>query len=161
MKFCTTVAVTMGLPLSTVPRIAEGMSPPRKAPARDLAFRPGVHRLCIESLLRTQHPTLEHLIFDLISLEYSHTLNAGAGHQAEETWDRAVEQHKGRFILVVDGAIPVKDGGVYCQIAGRPVLDILKETAPLGRGGHLHRLLRRLGRCRRRCAQSHRSDSGT
>lgn len=129
MKFCTTVAVTMGLPLSSVPRIAEAITAPRRPPVIWLSAQECTG--CIESLLRTQHPSIEHLIFDLISLEYSHTLNAGAGHQAEEKWDRSIEENKGQFILVVDGAIPVKDGGVYCQIAGRPVLDILKETAPL------------------------------
>ena len=31
--------------------------------------------------------------------------------------------------MVCEGSIPVKDGGIYCKIAGKPVLDILKETA--------------------------------
>ena len=39
------------------------------------------------------------------------------------------QQNKGKFILVVDGAIPVKDKGIYCMIAGRTALDILQETA--------------------------------
>ena len=31
----------------------------------------------------------------------------------------------------MDGSIPMKDGGIYCQIGGKPVVQILRETAPL------------------------------
>ena len=129
MKFCTAVAATLGLPVSMAPKIAEAVTSPRRPPVIWLSGQECTG--CVESLLRTEHPTLEHLIFDLISLEYSETLNAGSGHQAEEHRAKSIEENKGKFILVVDGAIPVKDKGVYCMIAGKPVLDILNETAPL------------------------------
>ena len=129
MKFCTAVATTMGLPLSVAPQIAEAVTSPRRPPVIWLSGQECTG--CVESLLRTHHPSIENLIFDLISLEYSETLNAGSGHQAEEARAKSIEENKGKFILVVDGAIPVKDGGIYCQIAGKPVLDILNETAPL------------------------------
>ncbi|WP_448871414.1 hydrogenase small subunit [Desulfobulbus propionicus] len=129
MKFCTAVAATMGLPIASVPKIAEAVTSPKRPPVIWLSGQECTG--CVESLLRTGHPSIETLIFDLISLEYSETLNAGAGHQAEEARAKSIEANKGKFILVVDGAIPVKDKGIYCQIAGRPVLDILNETAPL------------------------------
>ena len=37
---------------------------------------------------------------------------------------KSIKENKGKFILVIDGSIPMKDGGIYCQIGGRPVLDI-------------------------------------
>ncbi|MDY0390951.1 MAG: hydrogenase small subunit [Desulfobulbus oligotrophicus] len=129
MKFCTAVAASMGLPMTVVPQIAEAVTSPKRPSVIWLSGQQCTG--CVESLLRTGHPTLETLILDLISLEYSETLNAGAGHQAEAHLARAIEENKGKFILVVDGSIPVKDGGVYCMIGGRPVVDILKEMAPL------------------------------
>ena len=129
MKFCTAVAASMGLPLSAVPQIAEAVTSPKRPPVIWLSGQECTG--CVESLLRTGHPSLETLIFDLISLEYSETLNAGSGHQAEAARAKSIEENKGKFILIVDGAIPVKDKGVYCMIAGKPVLDILNETAPL------------------------------
>ncbi|WP_051309612.1 hydrogenase small subunit [Desulfogranum japonicum] len=129
VKFCTGVAATMGLPMSVVPKMAKAVTSPQRPPVIWLSGQECTG--CVESLLRTNHPTIDNLIFDLISLEYSETLNAGAGHQAEHHREKSIEANKGKFVLVVDGAIPVKDGGVYCQIAGKPVLDILKETAPL------------------------------
>lgn len=128
IKFCTAIAASMGLPMSAVPEIAEAVTSPKRPPVIWLSGQECTG--CVESLLRTDHPTIENLIFDLISLEYSETLNAGSGHQAESTRAKSIEENKGKFILVVDGAIPVKDKGVYCMIAGKPVLDILNETAP-------------------------------
>ena len=40
-----------------------------------------------------------------------------------------MEQNKGKYVLVVDGSIPLKDGGIYCQVAGRPIVDHLNELA--------------------------------
>ncbi len=129
LKVCTAMAAYMGLPASFGAKIAEAATTAKKRPpviwlsAQECTG-------CTESLLRTSHPTLEHLILDLISLDYHETLNTGSGHQAEEFRAKSIEENKGKFILVCDGSIPVKDGGVYCKIAGKPVLDILKETAP-------------------------------
>jgi len=128
MKFCTVMAVSMGLPEAMAPRIAAAVTAPKRPPVIWLSAQECTG--CVETLLRATHPTLEHLLLDLISLEYSETLCVGAGHQAEEFRARSIAANAGNFILVVDGAIPVKDGGIYCKIAGRPVVDILLETAP-------------------------------
>jgi hydrogenase small subunit len=129
MKFCTAVAATMGLPMTAVPQIAEAVTSPKRPSVIWLSAQECTG--CVETLLRTGHPTLDTLLFDLISLDYSETLNVGAGHQAEAYREKAIAENKGKFILVVDGSIPVKDGGVYCMVAGKPVLQILNETAPL------------------------------
>ncbi|HET6719664.1 MAG TPA: hydrogenase small subunit, partial [Rhodocyclaceae bacterium] len=84
---------------------------------------------CTESLLRAEHPTIEKLILDVISLDYHETLMAAAGHQAEAARKAAMKQHKGKYVLVVEGAIPVKDGGVYCKVGNQTAIDMLKECA--------------------------------
>jgi hydrogenase small subunit len=128
LKFCSVVAVGMGLPLTAGARIAEAIASKKRPPVIWLSFQECTG--CVESLLRSTHPTLDHLILDLISLDYSETLSAAAGHQAEAAKARSIEENKGKFILVVDGAIPTKDKGIYCKIAGRTALEILNETAP-------------------------------
>ena len=129
IKVCSAAAVYMGLSESFGPTIAEA--------ATTAARRPPVIWLsgqectgCTESLLRASHPSIGTLLLDLISLDYSETLNTGAGHQAEEFRAKSIEENKGKFILVCEGSIPVKDGGIYCKVAGRTALEILKETAP-------------------------------
>jgi hydrogenase small subunit len=128
LKFCSVVAIGMGLPLSAGARIANAIVNPKRPPVIWLSFQECTG--CVESLLRSSHPTLENLILNLISLDYSETLSAAAGHQAEEAKERSIKENKGKFILVVDGAIPTKDNGIYCKIAGKTALQILNETAP-------------------------------
>jgi len=46
-----------------------------------------MHRLH-ESITRSHSPTLENLIFDLISLDYHHTLQAASAEAAEHAANR-------------------------------------------------------------------------
>lgn len=84
---------------------------------------------CTESLLRTSHPGLAEVLFDLISLDYHETLMAAAGHQAEEALESAIKKNAGKYILVVEGALPTKENGIYMQIAQKTGLDIVKHVA--------------------------------
>lgn len=128
LKFCTVLAAGLGLPLSAGAKIAEAVVTAKRPPVIWLSFQECTG--CVESLLRSSHPTLEHLILDLISLDYSETLCAASGHQAEAALAESIQQNKGRFVLVVDGAIPTKDKGIYCKIAGKTSQQILADTAP-------------------------------
>ena len=128
LKYCSMVAVGMGLPLSAGAEIAQAITTVKRPPVIWLSFQECTG--CVESLLRANHPTLEHLILDLISLDYSETLSAAAGHQAEAAKAASIAENKGKFILVVDGAVPTRDNGIYCKIAGKTALQILHETAP-------------------------------
>ncbi len=128
LKFCSTMAVSMGLPVGFGAKIAEAVTSPKRRPA--VIWLHGQECTgCTESLLRPSHPTLEHLILDLISLDYHETLNAGAGHQAEAAMQQSIMENTGKFILVIEGAIPINDGGIYCKVGGRPFVDIGKETS--------------------------------
>src|SRR5260370_15842175 len=84
---------------------------------------------CTESLLRTSHPGLAEVLFDLISLDYHETLMAAAGHQAEEALEAAIKKNAGKYILVVEGAVPTKENGIYMQIANKTGVDMLKHVA--------------------------------
>ena len=54
---------------------------------------------------------------------------AAAGHQAEEALHAAMKANAGKYICVIEGAIPLKDDGIYCKIGGRTALAIAKEVA--------------------------------
>jgi hydrogenase small subunit len=82
---------------------------------------------CTESLLRAEHPTVEKLILELISLDYHETLAAAAGHQVEAARRAAMSENRGKYLLVVEGALPVKDGGIYCKIGGKTAIELLRE----------------------------------
>jgi hydrogenase small subunit len=123
------MAATMGLPKGAEAAIAEAVANPSKRPSVIwLHFQECTG--CSESLLRAEHPTLERLILDVISLDYHETLFAAAGHQAEAARKAAMAANKGKYLLVVEGAIPTKENGIYCKVGGQTAIDMVKECAP-------------------------------
>ena len=127
LKFCSGVAVTIGLSPLAGSRIAEAIMNAKRPPVIWLSAQECTG--CTESLLRSSHPTLENLILDMISLDYHETLSVAAGHQAEEARRRSMEENYGSYLLVVDGSVPTKDGGIYCKIADRTIQEHLTELA--------------------------------
>lgn len=127
LKICTMAAAAVGLPASAGRLMAEQAAKGMKPSVIWLSFQECTG--CTETLLRTSHPQLDELILDLISLDYHEALMAPSGHLAEEARLAAMDQHDGKFVLVVEGAIPIKDGGIYCQVGGRTALDIVTEAA--------------------------------
>jgi len=84
---------------------------------------------CTETLLRTSAPDVAHLILDVISLDYHETLMAASGAQAEAALRSAMEENAGKYVLVVEGAIPAKDDGIFMELASRPAIQVAKEVA--------------------------------
>lgn len=84
---------------------------------------------CTETLLRTSAPDVAHLILDVISLDYHETLMAASGAQAEAALKSAIEENSGKFVLVVEGAIPAKDDGIYMELGGKPAIEVAKDVA--------------------------------
>ncbi len=127
LKYCTGVAATLGLSSLMGIRIAEAATAAKRPPVIWLSAQECTG--CTESLLRAYHPTLETLILDMISLDYHEALCSGAGHQAEAYKAKSMKENWGKFVLVVDGSIPTRDGGIYCMVAGKPILEAVKEAA--------------------------------
>ncbi|MCU0588831.1 MAG: hydrogenase small subunit [Syntrophobacteraceae bacterium] len=128
LKFCGIVSTTMGLAPSFAPRIAEALASPQRPPVVWLSLAECTG--CPESLLRTSYPWIDELLLDVISLEYSETLMAAAGHQSEEALNATVKKYPGKFICVVDGAIPTAENGFYGTIGGRTMMEIAREVCP-------------------------------
>jgi len=127
LKFCAATASMMALPPSAIPAIAAALETARRPSVIWLSFQECTG--CTESLTRSHAPSIEGLIFDAISLDYHHTLQAAAGDGAEAARLAAMKENHGSYIVVVDGSIPTKENGIYSTIAGMTNLDMLKETA--------------------------------
>lgn len=127
LKIVTMAAASVGLAQSVVPRIVEAASKGLKPSVIWLHFQECTG--CTESLLRTHHPEIGELILDLVSLDYHETLFAAAGHQAEAALEEAMKKNKGKYVLVIEGAIPTKDGGIYCKIGDKTALELAKRVA--------------------------------
>jgi len=127
MKVVTMACAAVGLSGTAAARVAEAVAKGAKPSVIWLHFQECTG--CTESLLRTSHPDLAELILDLVSLDYHETLFAAAGHQAEAALKAAMEKNAGKYVCIVEGAIPTKDNGIYCKIGGRTALDLVQDVA--------------------------------
>lgn len=127
LKFCTAMASLMALPPTMATAIADALGKAKRPSVIWLSFQECTG--CTESLTRSHSPTVESLIFDAISLDYHHTLQAAAGTAAEAARERAMHDNFGKYLLIVDGSISTKDNGVYSTIAGTTNLQMLQDVA--------------------------------
>jgi hydrogenase (NiFe) small subunit (hydA) len=125
LKFCSTLASTMAIPTGMVSVMAETLEQASRPSVIWLSFQECTG--CTESLLRSHAPSIESLMFDFISLDYHHTLQAASGAAAERAREEAMHAHAGNYLVLVDGSIPRVKG--YSTIAGISNLDMLRETA--------------------------------
>ena len=127
IQYCTAVASAMALPPWMGPAMAEQLRNSPRPSVVYLSFQECTG--CLESLTRSFAPTIEHLIFNTISLDYDDTLMAASGEAAEAARAKAMKDNFGKYVLVVDGSVPTGAGGAYCTAGGRSAEDTLREAA--------------------------------
>jgi len=126
LKFCGSMAALLALPTTAATAIAEAIETTSKPVLVWLEFQDCAGNT--ESFLRASHPTVGDLILDTISLNYHETLMAAAGAQAESALASTVRDFSGKYIALVEGAIPTGADGAYCTIGGRSALQIAREV---------------------------------
>jgi hydrogenase small subunit len=126
MEFCGAMVATLALPPRYVAKVADALGKVKKPVLVWLQFQDCAGNS--ESILRASHPTALEVVLDLLSWEYHEIIMAGAGKQAEAALQRVVKEEKGKYLVVVEGAIPLADGGVYCTVAGRTAIDLAREV---------------------------------
>ena len=114
LKWSAAMATMLSLPTSFTPLIAEAAEVSDRLPViwLHLAECTG----CSEALLRTDAPTIDSLIFNYINLQYHDTIMAAAGWQAEENYEEALEKFKGRYVLCVEGGVPMGLDGKFLTL---------------------------------------------
>ncbi len=127
LKFTAYLASSMALTPQMAKAMADNLATARRQSVIWLSFQECSG--CTESFTRSFSPTLEDLIFNFISLDYNETLMNVSGVAAIEARRKAVEENKGKYILVAEGAIPLDDDGVFSTSAGNTSLAELKELA--------------------------------
>lgn len=126
LQYCSSLAALLALPPAMASAMAEAISKARRQSVIWLSFQECTG--CTESITRSHSPTLENLIFDMISLDYHHTLQAASGEAAERARLQSMKDNDGKYLLIVDGSIPMGNPG-YSVIAGISNHEMLVETA--------------------------------
>lgn len=114
MKWATSMTALLALPASFAPSVAKAAEMADRLPVVWLHMAECTG--CSESLLRSDAPTIDSLIFDYISLEYHETIMAASGWQAEENLENAIEKYKGKYVLMVEGGIPDGSSAFYLSV---------------------------------------------
>ena len=127
LVFCGQISAVLGLSEIAVPGVANALQAVKRPSVIWLQLQECTG--CVESVLRTAEPTIGDLVLDLVSLDYSHTLMAGAGHAVEGALKDAVKTNYGKYVLVVTGSIPTKEGGIYTMLGGRTAEDVLVDVS--------------------------------
>jgi len=127
LKFCTLMGAYLGIQSNSVGQVVTAMSTKPRLPVIWLHFQECT--CCSESFIRSSHPIVADVLLDQISLDYTETLMAASGFQAEEAMKNTMEKYKGEYILCVEGSVPTAADGVYCMIGGKTSMQILQEAA--------------------------------
>jgi hydrogenase small subunit len=127
LEFCAGLGAVLGLDKRSVTRMARALQTLKRPSVVWIQLQECTG--CVESVIRTSEPTIGNLVLDLISLDYSHTLMAASGHQAEDALQSVMKENAGKYLLVVTGSVPLADDGVYLTIGGRTAKTILEEAA--------------------------------
>ena len=127
IKMCTAMSALLGLKYSAVGQIVEALETKPRIPIIWLHGQECTG--CSESFIRSSHPIVADILLDSVSLDYTETLMAASGYQAEEAMEATMKKFKGQYILAVEGAAPIGDNGVYCCIGGKAFKDRVKEAA--------------------------------
>ncbi len=127
LKFCTMTAAFLGLEYSAVGKVVKALENKPRPAVIWLHFQECT--CCSESFIRSSHPLVADIVLDKISLDYTETLMAAAGHQAEKSLQDTMAKFKGEYILLVEGSIPTDANGAYCCIGGKSAMQIVEEVA--------------------------------
>lgn len=113
-KWVSATTATLMLPPMFAPLVAEATELMNRVPVIWIELQDCAGNS--EALLRSSAPTVDDLLFDVLSLEYHETLQACAGHDADKQLEEAVHHFKGKYLLFVEGAIPMAMNGQYGTI---------------------------------------------
>ncbi len=114
LKWASAMTAMLMLPSSFTPLIADAVEVMNRVPVIWIELQDCAGNS--EALLRADGPKIDEIILDIISLEFHETLMAAAGHQAEKQLEDAVETFKGKYLLFVEGSVPVGEGKEWCTI---------------------------------------------
>ncbi|MBE3551095.1 MAG: hydrogenase small subunit [Brockia lithotrophica] len=124
LKLASAITLALGLDLKEMPKVVRAMETKERVPVIWLEFQSCSG--CGESFIRSMQPRMEKVLFDLISLEYTELIMAGAGSAAEEHRRKIMAEYPGKYVLVVEGSVSAPE---YLFIGGHSAYDILRETA--------------------------------
>ena len=114
MKWVSATTAMLMLPPMFSPLVAQAAELMNRAPVIWIELQDCAGNS--EALLRSDGPKIDEIVLDIISLEFHETLQAAAGFQAEKQLDDAIKTFRGKYLLFVEGSVPMGINGQYGTI---------------------------------------------
>lgn len=114
LKWASATTAMLMLPASFTPLVAEAASLMNRVPVIWIELSDCAGNT--EAFIRSDGPKIDEIVLDIVSLEFQHTLQSASGHQAEKQLEEAIEHFKGKYLLFVEGAVPLGIDGNYGTI---------------------------------------------
>ena len=129
MKWASAVTGMLMLPASFTPLVADAALLMNRAPVIWIELSDCAGNT--EAMLRSDGPKIDEILLDIISLEFNETIMAASGHQAEAQLEDAMHTFKDKYLLFVEGAVPMGMNGQYGTIGaeGETMHDHLQRIA--------------------------------
>ena len=130
LGFCGTIAAAIGIEGVTAADVAEaiesnsligtngGLGQGGLAPV--IWMELGSCTGCTESFAQSDNPDPATLLLEYLALNYAETLSAAAGYSLEEAREETIEAAKGKYVVVIEGAVMTRYDGEILRIAGAP-----------------------------------------
>lgn len=132
LKFCGALAAAAGLSAAATPRVAMAVEQSVVSAQKDKLFpviwlEGASCTGCTESFAQIETPDVATVVLEMISLNYSDVLSAGAGWSLEEAKEQTIKN--GNYIVVYEGGITQGFDGNTLRIAMHTGEAILEEAA--------------------------------
>ncbi len=114
MKWASAVTGMLMLPSSFTPLVADAALMMNRAPVIWIELSDCAGNT--EAMLRSDGPKIDEILLDIISLEFNETIMAASGHQAEAQLEDAMHTFKDKYLLFVEGAVPMGMNGQFGTI---------------------------------------------
>ncbi len=132
MKFCGALAVAAGMSELAAPKVAEAVEASvigsKEGKLYPVLWIEGASCTgCTESFAQLETPDVGTVVLEMLSLNYSDVLSAGAGESLELAKEQTIAA--GNYLLVYEGAVVQAWGGNALRVAAEPGIHHLEEAA--------------------------------
>ncbi len=128
-KWVSMITANMRLHPDYEPLVSEGVAQLNKIPIiwLELADCTGNS----EGFIKSAHPKIDDLILQYISLDYHELLMAASAEQSESVLDDIIKNDAGKYILMIEGAVPLGMEGKFLRIGpkGETGYDLLRRVS--------------------------------
>jgi hydrogenase small subunit len=127
LQFCAAAATVAGFGQTGIAQVVSAFEEKEKLAVIWMHFQQ--RTCCSESFVRSSHPIVADALLNVLSLDDSKVPIAVPGFQTEKGLNDTIQNNKGKYIVLVEGAVPVEDESACCKTGGKTAASILQAVA--------------------------------